>query len=324
MPTDGADGDGWTLAPDEAFSLLGNETRVQILEALADAEDPLSFSALHEQVDLRDSGQFNYHLDKLVGYFVESTDEGYDLRRAGSRVVEAILSGAVTDDPVIDRTPVESVCHLCGAPVEISFRHERVAAFCTECAGVYPGDHVPESADVPAEYGFLGYLHLPPAGVQDRTPTEVHRAARTWNLSERLPAASGVCPRCSATVQMNVNLCQDHDRAADLCPTCGNRYEVGHYIRCTNCPFSQAGVFSLALLGNQELLDFLTTHGINPISPDSERLNEVIMDYEEEVHGRDPLDARFTFTADGDSLTLTLEDAGDVAEVVPRSERREE
>jgi len=322
MPTDGADGEGRALAPDDAFSLLGNETRVQILEALADEPEPLSFSTLHDRVDMRDSGQFNYHLDKLVGHFVAASDDGYELRRAGGRVVEAILSGAVTEDPVLERQPVEDRCHLCGGAVEVSFEQEQLAAYCTNCAGMYSGDHVPEAADVPAEYGFLGYLYIPPAGVQDRTPTELHRAARTWHLSERLPAASGVCPRCSATVETRARVCEDHDAAEGRCPTCDNRYAVGHSIRCTNCPFFQSGVFAVALVGNTALLDFLTDHGVNPIAPASERFNEVVMDYEEEVHGTDPLEATFTFTADGDSLTLSVEDAGELTDVETWSEER--
>jgi hypothetical protein len=226
----------------------------------------------------------------------------------------------VTEDPVLERTPVEVPCHLCGAPREVSFEQERVAEYCTACGGIYPEDHVPESVDVPDEYGFLGYLDLPPAGVQDRTPADIHRAARVWNLSERFPAASGVCPRCSARVETSVNLCEDHAEGPELCPQCGNRYAVGSYASCTNCPFSQGGVFSLALLGNAALLDFLTAHGINPIHPASERFNEVVMDYEEEILQRDPLEATFTFSVNGDSLTLTLDDAGEFTEVVSRSD----
>ena len=71
---------------------------------------------------------------------------------------------------------------------------------------------------------------------------------------------------------------EDHADGAGLCPECGNLYAVGSYASCTNCPFSQGGVFSLALLGNASLLEFLTAQGINPVYPDSERFNEVVMD----------------------------------------------
>ncbi len=325
MGTNGDGPGGRTLPPDEAFAAIGNETRVGILKALAGAEEPLAFSDLHDEVDIRDSGQFSYHLDKLLGHFLEQGDDGYELRRAGRRIVEAILSGAVTDDPVLERSPIDGACHLCGAPREVSFHQERVATYCTECDGIYPEDHVPSWVEMPADYGFLGFLHLPPAGLEDRTPTEVHRAARTWNLSERLPAARGVCPRCSGTLEMSVNICEDHDGDRnDLCSHCDRRYALGSYMQCANCPFSQGGVFSLALLAETELLDFLTAHGINPIAPDSERFNAAIMDYEEKIHSRDPLEASVTFSIDGDSLTLPLEAAGEYTDVVPMRELEEE
>lgn len=82
-----------TLTPDDAFAVLGNETRLEILRSLSDADGPVSFSDLREHVGMRDSGQFNYHLDKLVGHFVTQADDGYALRQAGDRVIEAILSG---------------------------------------------------------------------------------------------------------------------------------------------------------------------------------------------------------------------------------------
>ena len=66
--------DGATLAPDDAFELLGNETRVRILQTLGTADEPVPFSELHDRVGLRDSGQFNYHLDRLVGHFLQKTD----------------------------------------------------------------------------------------------------------------------------------------------------------------------------------------------------------------------------------------------------------
>jgi hypothetical protein len=35
-----------------------------------------------------------------VGHYVEKTDEGYERRRPGERVVEALPSGAVIETPV--------------------------------------------------------------------------------------------------------------------------------------------------------------------------------------------------------------------------------
>ena len=59
------------LDPADAFALIGNETRLAILEALWAADErPVSFSELRRAVGMRDSAQFNYHLQKLTGHFV--------------------------------------------------------------------------------------------------------------------------------------------------------------------------------------------------------------------------------------------------------------
>ncbi|WP_436929378.1 winged helix-turn-helix domain-containing protein [Halosimplex halobium] len=234
--------DSRPLSPDEAFEVLGNETRVAILSALGGADDPVSFSALRNRVGMADSGRFNYHLDRLTGHFVSKRAAGYELRRAGERVVEAVLSGAVTAAPVLERTEIDHPCHFCGAPVAVRFREERVEVFCTECPGTYsrtsspadgrdggdtgddgdaddrendtrgsdgPGDDC--GADRAAAEGYLGYHPLPPAGVAGRDPEAVFRAAWTWGHLELFAAAAGVCPRCSAALDRRRRVCESHD-----------------------------------------------------------------------------------------------------------------
>lgn len=84
-------------SPEEAFALLGNETRIAIVDALGDADGSLSFSDLRSAVGVRDSGLFNYHLSKLLGAFVERTDDGYELSEAGVHAYESILDGSFGD-----------------------------------------------------------------------------------------------------------------------------------------------------------------------------------------------------------------------------------
>jgi len=102
-----------TLSPDEAFDAVGNETRLRILQVLARAGEPLAYSDLFDRVDYDDTSDFTYHPEKLVGHFVRRTDDGYVPRLAGRRVVEAIFSGAVTDNPVVDPTGVDVSCMYC-------------------------------------------------------------------------------------------------------------------------------------------------------------------------------------------------------------------
>ena len=55
--TDRAETD--TLSPDDAFTALGNETRVEVLKQLGTAEGPLSFTELRSRLGMDDPGQFN-------------------------------------------------------------------------------------------------------------------------------------------------------------------------------------------------------------------------------------------------------------------------
>ncbi|WP_440991198.1 DUF7347 domain-containing protein [Haloarchaeobius baliensis] len=80
----------------DALDVLAHEHRIAILRALAEADEPLSFSSLHTQVGMRDSGKFNYHLAKLCEYYVRETAAGYELGHAGERVVSAT---AASSDP---------------------------------------------------------------------------------------------------------------------------------------------------------------------------------------------------------------------------------
>lgn len=314
----GGEADDATLSPDEAFAAIGHDIRIRILEALATtdrANRPLSFSDLRKQVGTIDSAQFNYHLDKLVGHFVERSDEGYDLYRAGGRIAEAVLSGAVTEDPRVEHTEIDRRCHYCGANVEVAYRQERLEAYCTECAGTYGKSNTQEDTDdVPYEYGFLGNLNLPPVGLQDRTLTDVYDAATAWSLAERKVAAGGMCPRCSATLEEDTKICEDHDPDGG-CDNCNSRYGILHEATCTNCVFGQRVAFGLFLFDNTDLQAFLTGHGINLVTPEQYRYASVVMDYEEELLGMDPFEARFTFTADGDAITLTVDEDFEVVEV---------
>lgn len=306
-----------SLPPDDAFAVLGNETRMDILRQLGTSDGPVPFSALREQVGVSDSGQFNYHLDKLVGHFLEKTEEGYQLRRAGERIVEAILSGAVSDAPVMSSTEIDQSCYHCGGPVTVNYAEEKVGVYCTECDGNYGGfDDLDESRIEelggsldPADRGRLGYVMLPPAGLRNRSPAEVLSAATIWGHLDLFAQGNGICPRCSARLDESVEVCRDHDGSTGLCPECNNRYAVQHAVDCTNCIFEQEALFMIALFGTTELLAFMTARGYNPISPTPElSFWEITGDYEEELISTDPFEARFTFFIDDDGLTLTVDD----------------
>jgi len=279
-----------------------------VLASSTREERPLSFSTLRERVGTVDSAKFNYHLGELVGHFVARGEDGYDLRPAGERVAEAVLSGAVTESPVVQRVPIDASCPYCGSGVELSYRDERAVTFCPDCSGAFERSSGRVEKHAPEDYGFLGYLDLPPAGVEGRDPSAVHDAALEWHLAEQALAAAGTCPRCSAGMEVWLSLCEAHEDGEDACSVCGHRYAAHHSARCTNCVYSRRATFGTALLDSPALQSFLTDHGVNLVSPSHDQFAAFVLDYDEEVLATDPFEAAFTFTADGDALTLTVDD----------------
>lgn len=307
-------GEPTTLAPDEAFTILGDETRMAILQALGEANGPVSFTELREAVGIRQGAQFNYHLDKLVGHFVDKTDEGYLLHQTGTRVIEAVLSGAVTDAVIIEPTIVDAPCPYCGEKIEVQYREERLLIRCTECVGSFGNIESTSPAIQALPDGTLTLSYLPSAGVQGRGIADVLRTSQAWSYHQHVLIANDICPRCSGPIDHAVDLCPNHDMETEICGTCQTRWAVLHEDRCTNCGYVHRGGFSHHLLGDKRVRAFFESRGIDPITPAFEDVGP-IYEYREEVHSTDPFEAAFTFSVDEDRLVVTVDDALNVVDV---------
>lgn len=304
MTTSGEPGETTGASPEEAFAVLGNETRLQILLALGEAAGPLAFSELYEAVDYDTTANFSYHLEKLENHFVAATDDGYELQQTGRRVVEAVQSGTVTETPVLERTPIQTTCFLCESSMEVDYRREHVGVYCPDCRGTVGGSSVTAEWVSDPGVDLVGDVILPPAGVHDRTPGEVLEAAEIWTVTEAQATARGVCPRCSASVEHYAHACDDHDASDELCDRCDRQFGATVRTTCTNCIYDETSVFAKYLLANPDVMAFMIDHGIDPISPDGFHISAL----EETILSTDPIEARFSFTADGDALVLQVED----------------
>jgi hypothetical protein len=181
----------------------------------------------------------------------------------------------------------------------VGFREERVERYCTECPGLY---------DESARRVNLGALDLPPAGVQGRSAEEILGTAFTWSYAEWLVAANDVCPRCAAPLDRSVRVCERHDAGESFCDRCGRRQAVAFRVECENCTLERTSIVSMHLAASTELLAFLTARGVDPLADPWDWGWE----YGEEIRSTDPFEGRFTFTVDGDSITLTVNDDLDV------------
>lgn len=316
MSIDTGPGEATTLSPDEAFSVLGNEARLQILQTLGAADDSLAFSELYDRVEYEGSSNFGYHLEQLVGHFVSKTDDGYDLRQAGQRVVEAVLSGAVTDDPVLEPTTIDRPCPFCDADIRVAFQQERVELHCPECSGMGAGGYKDPKQDRFDDYGTLGHLLLPPAGVHGRTAPEVLQAAELWTATQVQSVSRGICPRCSAPIVHSTHVCENHSVTDDRCDQCDLRFAAMVSASCTNCIFNLTAPVVTHLAVHTELMSFMIDHGIDPVSPEGYKFP--LSSVEETVLSANPFEARYTFTTDDDTLTLSVDDELSVVDVTRR------
>lgn len=164
QPDESASNDGLDSA--EAFSLLGDATRLEIVSALHDdsTEPPVRFSTLYDRVDISDSAQFNYHLKRLVPHFVSKTEDGYELTSAGRRLARAVAAGTYTDAPQLDPFEIGGICYACdAAALWASYEDERFATEGRNC-----GESVLD-------------VRTPPTVVRGRDPEEVVAAFDLWS-----------------------------------------------------------------------------------------------------------------------------------------------
>lgn len=234
----------------QAFELLSNETRLAILLALWEAYEPLesgdalAFSDLRERVGVRDSGQFNYHLAKLDGQFIEETDGGYELKDSGRNVVQAVIAGTGQGEVSLPRTEVGVACELCSATTEIHYEDGFLYQTCTECKGHLGPQY---SGELPA--GTLAVREVKPAGLANRTAEEVFAAGHIDTVVTLTSYVRGVCPTCSGAVGESVNICESHEiDETGFCPECGTTDEVRIHYRCSVC--KSAGTFPIEAITN--------------------------------------------------------------------------
>lgn len=306
----------------DAFKLLSDETRLAILVALWEVYDPhavdnsVPFSTLYDRVSVRDSGTFTYHLDKLVGQFVEQTNEGYQLRNSGLKIVRAVIAGTGLEAPQLPPTEIPRSCFHCGAPVELSYDDDRLYQICTEC----DGNIGPDSTERAPTGTLIVYDTFNPAGLSHRTPDEVFVAGtieyhRTVSLLIR-----GVCPECSGPVEASLHICDAHEAPpGELCSTCGtwNEARIGYV--CSVCKYGVSYPAWTAVYDHPAIVAFYYEHGFemtfdltDPVECARvwDRLKR-----EQTLLSRDPIRLRVTVPCEGDALHLTLDGELDVIDI---------
>jgi len=304
----------------DAFSILGNETRLAILVALWDelepfAEDPtkywvgsaIPFSELRRRVGVRDPGQFHYHIDKLVGRFVRKTDDGFELNTAGKQVVRTVIATVGFDEQSTEPTEIDDPCPFCGAPTVVSYHNFRLHQFCTECEGAFSFDEHTK--------GLIVSWKSFPALLSHGTAEGMYYASLREAAHKYALRYEGVCARCSGPITRSPHICEAHENHdGPSCPNSSRRFEfAGRFV----CDLYKEGnicsVLKAVLVPHHRVIvEFLVPHGVLPEVP---YLTEVpSLETEVSVISMDPKRVRVTLGVEDDELDLLVDEDINVVE----------
>ena len=279
------------IDPAEAFALIGNETRLSILEALWAADSrPQSFSELREAVGMRDSAQFNYHLQKLTGHYLRQVEGGYEFRHAGEKVVRSVIAGSFTETPTVEPFSVQGSCVACGGPLTAVYDDEQLRIECPDCGQRH------------GEYDF------PPGGLNDRTTEEIADAFDQRVRHLHCLAADGVCPECTGRMETHVV------EEGECCLGVGVR--VDH--ECLQCGHSLCSAVGLRLLDHSTVVGFHRDHGVALEDRPYWTIPWCVSDHYTTVLDREPYRLEVHIPLGSEALRVVMNDDMDVLETTIR------
>lgn len=264
------------ISPEEAFSLLSDGTRVEILREVWVSPEPLSFSELRESVGTEDSGLFNYHLDKLTGHFIRRGEDGYVFRQAGKEVVRAVLAGAINRAPELEPSGIDEACVDCGSELE-AFYDEGMVVRCSDCDTLVMRNE------------------FPPAGLKDRSPQEAAEAFEKWTRSRFLLSFEGVCPSCAGKTGL-----------ADVESGSGGRVFTEQV--CENCAYASRTPAFVHVLDHPDVVSLYQNHGTEIRDKSYWEMLSYAEDYDASIVSDDPWKIRVVVRVGQESLTLLLDE----------------
>lgn len=278
------------VEPEAAFSVLSDETRIGILRELWDVDaSRVQFSDLRAAVGVEDSGQFNYHLNELVGQFVRKTEEGYELTAAGIRVVGAVLGGSYTMEGSTDPIELEQPCPSCGDVWTFTYEDEFARLACRNCPVVimYP---------------------VPPATFVGASPAEMPERTEGYLRALLEQLRNEICPYCDGPIRSQVVVREPPESKGEHDPVPVVEYD------CTRCGGDLVTDLGSPLLSHPAVSAFYHERGTDVREPPIWQFTE-FGDDRTAVRETSPLRCSVTFEAEGDLLAVTVDDSLGIVDV---------
>jgi hypothetical protein len=282
---------------ESVFGLIADDTRIDILlelwERQIDGDPVAGFSDIRRAVGARDSGGFNYHLDRLRPRFVRKVDDGYTLSYAGRQVVTAAASGVLTVEDDDTDPVVVGDCLRCGGDIVAEFGTGTVRIDCRDC-GELTGEF-----DAPPNLVAACDEERLPALLWDYWGTQFRQAVR------------GFCPHCGG--RMSVERPpgpEEFPRLDDADGDVGadDRTVAVIVYACEGCRARIHTGLLQVLIDHPATVAFCFEHGFDPReTPSWDPDLEPLLDHETAVVSDDPLRIETTLSIEGEALVLRLD-----------------
>jgi len=283
-----------SLSLEEATRIIGNEMRIRILIELGTAwndeqmvTEHLPYTELKQRVDVDNSGRFNYHLEKLVGPFVDQSETGYHLNVPGRKLYWTIVSGTLTD-----RADTETIeiapCPQCDGELLME-RHSghNCQIVCQQC-----------------DQKFFS-IAFSPRGFEDRTHEEAVEAFYLKFHHYVSMLREGLCPNCDGRVTVTVTDSLNEFWEGDYWEE-GYESEVRTTFLCSTCSTFSTGDIPTVALTTPPVRRFFRDHDRDPRR--CHDWDDVFIAAEQSVTvlDEDPIEVGLSFELENERLDVHL------------------
>lgn len=291
-------------AADDVFGLLADDTRLDILRTVAEAQHErratgvadLSFSEIYDRVDVDNTSKLSYHLGELTGTLLRKRGDSYAFTHAGERLVRFVLAENYRQPSDVGTVEADGTCFHCGeAGLEAALHEQFFMLRCRDC-----------------KRPNFGY-RVTPALVRAHADEELIDAV-IWELAgDLLKMRQGVCPDCGGQIVTDVIDASDVESGDSVPASFATSSECRQCLRFVSLPLSHAVAY------HPESVSFHWEHGVDIIGTGMWELHRHLHDgrWSTERVSTDPAEYRVEMRYEDTSLRLYLDESA----AVTRTER---